>query len=503
MAEIVDVRRIFDSVSEIWLLVDGAGTVLMISKHLQDFQRPVGSPVKEGESLLNCLSAEWRVLGENVLKTLEYARVPSVLEASYTVPGGKEMQFEVKCTAIRDDDGKLLQIFIEARDVTPQKIFEKKITIVAREYQSVIENANAVIIGTDARGYITEWNEMASQVTGFSKNESYIQKLSDFLVRESQQGFSHAMNMVLSGEVVTNYEMTIRAKDNRRLTLLINGTPRTSALGEVVGTMLIGQDITELSAYRQSLEKKVTERTEALRSALENEKRLVEVKDRFVSMASHEFRSPISYIHRNIGLLKDHIEVIDPAEVRQRLSKIQSQAEHLTSLLEDVLTIGKTGATNTKIKPNLTKVDLKEFLHRIIDEVQTNTQQSHRVQFDLPRPTLPIQSDENLLRNIFVNLLTNAIKFSPGKDTVMLTVKPSAEFVTCEVRDFGLGIEREDLPRVFDPFHRGENVKKIKGTGLGLPIVKKAVETLGGEVTVESTVGQGTLFTVKLNLYDT
>ena len=270
MTEIVDLRRIFSSVSEIWLLVDADGNVLLMSNHLQDFQRAIGSPVKEGQSLLDCLSAEWRIVGENVLKTLQNARVPSVLEASYTAPGGKEMQFEIKCTAIRGDDGKLLQIFIEARDVTPQKIFEKKITIVAREYQSVIENANAVIIGTDARGYITEWNEMATQITGFSKNESYIQKLSDFLVRESYQGFSHAMNMVLNGEVITNYEMTIRSKDDRKLTLLINATPRTSALGEVVGTLLIGQDITELSAYRQSLEKKVTERTEALRSALQH-----------------------------------------------------------------------------------------------------------------------------------------------------------------------------------------------------------------------------------------
>ncbi len=500
MVEIVDVRRIFDSVSEIWLLVDRQGTVLLISRHLQEFQEGHQSPVRVGQPLLDFLPQNWRVVGESVLKTLQHARVPSILEANYTTPGGKETQFEIKCTAIRDDDGQLNQIFIEAGDVTPQKIFEKKITIVAREYQSVIENANAVIIGTDARGYITEWNEMATQVTGYSKNESYIQKLSDFLARASHEGFSHAMSTVLNGEVITNYEMTILSKDNRKLTLLINATPRTSARGEVVGTMLIGQDITELSAYRQSLEKKVTERTEALRSALENEKQLVEVKDRFVSMASHEFRSPISYIHRNIGLLRNNIEALDPAEVRQRLSKIQSQAEHLTSLLEDVLTIGKASAVNTRIKPNMILVDLREFLNRIIDEVQSNTNQTHRVQLDFPGAGLPMQSDENLLRNIFVNLLTNAIKFSPGKDIVMLNVMPDTSFVTCEVRDFGLGIEQEDLPRVFDPFHRGENVKGIKGTGLGLPIVKKAVETLGGEVTVDSKAGEGTLFTVKLKL---
>ena len=243
------------------------------------------------------------------------------------------------------------------------------------------------------------------------------------------------------------------------------------------------------------------ERTKALKSALESEKKLVEVKDRFVSMASHEFRSPISYIHRNIGAIKEHIATLSPQDVRDRLSKIQSQAEHLTSLLEDVLTIGKTGASNTRIKANLSEIDLKEFLHRIIDEVQSNTHNTHQIKLDFPFPAFLIQSDENLLRNIFVNLLTNAIKFSPGKDLVSLTVRACDQHVQFTVRDHGLGIEEKDLPRIFEPFHRGGNVQKIKGTGLGLPIVKKAVETLGGDLEVESTPGQGTLFTVKLNLH--
>jgi PAS domain S-box-containing protein len=500
MNRIVDVRRIFDSVTEIWILADKDGVVLLKSGHLEKFQHVISPPIAEGVSLLDSIPANWRALAGNVLQTLQHSRVPSILEASYTDASGKETHFEVKATGMRDDAGELKEIFVEARDVTPQKIFEKKITIVAREYQSVIENANAVIIGTDARGYITEWNEMAWQVTGYSKNESYIRKLTDFLRRESQEGFSHAMNRVLAGQVATNYEMIFRAKDDRTLTLLINATPRTSAIGEVVGTLLIGQDITELSAYRKSLEQQVAERTRALKSALESEKQLVEVKDRFVSMASHEFRSPISYIHRNIGAIMSHIETLSTAEVKERMSKIQSQADHLTSLLEDVLTMGKTGATNTKIKANLNRVDLKEFLHRIIDEVQSNTQHTHRIQLDFRFDELCVRSDENLLRNIFVNLLTNAIKFSPGKTEVQLSVEGSHDQVVCRVRDFGLGIGGADLPRIFEPFHRGENVRQIKGTGLGLPIVKKAVETLGGEVDVQSTAGEGTLFTVKLNL---
>ena len=492
-------RTIFDNVSEIWVLTDPEGNVLLRSRHLEKFEHLLLHPLAEGSSVFDSIPDSWRDLAKNVLQTLPHSNAPSILEATHFADG-KEIHFEIKSTAIRGCDNKVSQVFIEARDVTPQKIFERKITIVAREYQSVIENANAVIIGTDARGYITEWNEKAHLVTGYSKRESYIQKFADFLALESRESFGHAMHKVLSGDVITNHEMVIQAKDQRKITLLINATPRTSAASEVVGILLIGQDITELSAYRKSLEEQVVERTQALKSALESERKLVEVKDRFVSMASHEFRSPISYIHRNIEAMKAHLEEMSPADLHERLSKIQSQAEHLSSLLEDVLTMGKTGATNTKIKANLTTVDLMDFFLRVIDEVQSNTLNSHRIDLDFPPTRLLIQSDENLLRNIFVNLLTNAIKFSPGEKEVFLSVNAGPERVRCAIKDRGLGIGENDLPRIFEPFHRGDNVRKIKGTGLGLPIVKKAVETLGGEVHVESKPGQGTLFTVYLNI---
>ncbi|MEX1240288.1 MAG: PAS domain-containing sensor histidine kinase [Cyclobacteriaceae bacterium] len=496
----VDVRKIFDSVSEIWVLANAEGRVLLMSKHMDRFQHMIQAPLVEGSYVFDSIPESWRGLAMNVLNTLRNSYLPSVLEASYMAEEGKEIHFEIKCTGIRDEDDRVNRIFVEARDVTPQKIFERKITIVAREYQSVIENANAVIIGMDVRGYITEWNEMASQVTGYTKNESYLQKLSDFLSLESQEKFSHAMHLVLNGKVNTNYELILRAKDERKLTLLINATPKRSATNEVIGILLIGQDITELSAYRQSLEQQVMERTRALKSALESEKKLVEVKDRFVSMASHEFRSPIGYIHRNIEMIKSQIDKLTPEDVVARLGKIQSQAEHLSSLLEDVLTMGKTGATNLKIKANLKSVDLKEFFLRVIDEVQSNTQHTHNIDLDFSAERLLIQSDENLLRNIFVNLITNAIKFSPGKNAVSVVVRACDEHVQFTIQDQGLGIEEKDLAKIFEPFHRGANVEKIMGTGLGLPIVKKAVETLGGTVDVESKPGQGTLFTVKLNI---
>src|SRR5688572_11567531 len=121
MNQFVDVRQVFDCVSEIWVLVDKNGKVLLTGKHLQRFQHMFGTPVLEGASLLDSIPKDWHRLAENVLNTLQDSRIPSVLEASYTDPAQRETHFEIKCTGLRGDDGVLQQIFIEARDVTPQK----------------------------------------------------------------------------------------------------------------------------------------------------------------------------------------------------------------------------------------------------------------------------------------------------------------------------------------------------------------------------------------------
>jgi PAS domain S-box-containing protein len=199
----VDVRKIFDSVAEIWILVDQTGKVLMTSKHLEKFRRLIHPPLVVGASIFESIPPSWLQLSENILATLLESPAPYTLEASYDHPDGKVTHFEIKCTAIHSENGEVQHIFIEARDVTPQKIFENKITIVAREYQSVIENANAVIIGTDTRGYITEWNEMARVVTGYSKNEAFLRRFVDFLSTESRERYVYATEKVLSGDVKT------------------------------------------------------------------------------------------------------------------------------------------------------------------------------------------------------------------------------------------------------------------------------------------------------------
>jgi signal transduction histidine kinase len=169
----------------------------------------------------------------------------------------------------------------------------------------------------------------------------------------------------------------------------------------------------------------------------------------------------------------------------------------MTHLLEDILTIGKT--EQRKIQINKSAVNIPMFFEKIIDEVEMLFAQSHKINFKMNGLSrTEIYSDEDLMRNIFINLMTNAIKFSPGKNSVSLQAMSSNGHIVIEVMDEGIGIPEGDLGKIFEPFDRGSNVMAIEGTGLGLSIVKKAVDLLDGKIAVTSSPGKGTTFVVKI-----
>jgi signal transduction histidine kinase len=256
----------------------------------------------------------------------------------------------------------------------------------------------------------------------------------------------------------------------------------------------VGHDITELYRYRQSLEEMVRKKTDELTHAVEKEKELVSIKNRFVALASHEFRIPLSNILASANFVKEKGKT-DPA-LLEKITNIESQVGHMRTLIDDLLTIGKADAH--KLQPRQQAFNLVDLLNRICEEVIINANHSHTIRLDTPDPAVEIESDQKLLRNVFINLLSNAIKFSPGKPTVLVTLRKTAGKAEITVTDYGIGIGEADLVKVFEPFNRGINAADIKGTGLGLSIAKRAVETLGGSLTLNSQLHKGTVFIVTL-----
>ena len=256
------------------------------------------------------------------------------------------------------------------------------------------------------------------------------------------------------------------------------------------------QAVEELEAYKKLLEKKVEERTQELMQALKKEKDVVEMKSRFVSIASHEFRTPLSSIQHSTNFIRKNKRWAKDTELTFKLKDVEKQTLHMMYLLDDVLTYGKSATS--QIQLIVTRLNLKNFIDKIIEDVGHATKNTHTIQSPFQEAELEIETDEKLLRNILINLLTNAIKYSPGKGIVILKAESTKHLIKLIVTDYGIGIPKEEQEKIFDAFVRGRSAESIQGTGLGLSIVKKAVELLKGNIKLESEVNVGTTITVTI-----
>lgn len=382
-------------------------------------------------------------------------------------------------------------------DISLREEFESKIAAIARELASLIENANVPIFAIDLNGYINEWNRVMCDLSGISKSDLSGKRWVNELVGiENRQAAERVITCVLRGDAISNFELPVFTKNDKRLVLLLSAFPRRDVKKIINGAIFVAQDITELIEYRRNLEKMVQDRTRELNHALQKEKELVNMKSKFVSIASHEFRTPLSTITSATEFIKKFRQDSTQAEIDQKLSQIEKQVSHMTHLLDDVLTLGKI--EGEKIPVRICVIDIQDFFRRLSQEIEQNTGGTHEIRLVYNLQCDTMESDEKLLRNIVINTLTNAIKFSPGGKHIDLMLTCDVEKLTMRVHDYGIGIPDVDMKQLFEPFYRGSNVDAIQGTGLGLSILKKAVDLLHGYVDVKSEVGKGTDLTVTL-----
>ena len=244
---------------------------------------------------------------------------------------------------------------------------------------------------------------------------------------------------------------------------------------------------------RYAIERKRAE--EILRSALVKEKELNELKSRFVSMVSHDFRTPLATIQLSGDLLSNYSDRMTEERKAQHFDNIHTQVTHLTGLLDDMLAFTKAESGGLAFNPVLT--DFPAFCQTIVDEMQ-QLAGTRTIQFVVDGPVAPVEIDTNLLRRALLNLLSNAVKYSPEGSVIEFRVWCGVEPVVLCIQDQGIGIPVEEQSRLFEVFHRARNVGNIPGTGLGLAIVKQAVEAHGGTITVKSQVNVGTTFTISI-----
>lgn len=235
-----------------------------------------------------------------------------------------------------------------------------------------------------------------------------------------------------------------------------------------------------------------------LKAANDNLQNLNELKSRFISVASHEFRNPLHIIVAYTQMLYRGEQKLTSEKKKEFFTRIKASAKKMTDTLDDVLILTKGELTEQKC--NLELLDLKDFCHQLVTEIKIGSANNQNIHFTVQGESKKAFFDENLLRHILTNLLTNAIKYSLLNSTIDFDLIFQKEKIIFKIKDKGIGIPLKDRATLFDAFRRASNVGKIPGTGLGLAIVKQSVDLHGGTIAVDSEIDLGTTFTVTLPL---
>ncbi len=409
---------------------------------------------------------------------------------------GRELWSQLSISPVFNRDNRVTHYICMQTDVTKRKQMEMSLLITQEKLQYMLFSSTGVIYSSEIHeNYaVTFITDNIVEITGFHAEDIlcdsnfwishihpediqlFIAGVAKIFIHEKvslEYRFLHK-----NGHYIWIYEQSKLVKDD------------ADNLLEIIGYRI---DISE----RKQLE-------EDLKLALDKEKEVNELKNSFVSMTSHEFRTPLSTILSSAELLENYRNKWDEEKQIKHFNRIKNAVEHMINLLNDVLFFGKAEADKLDFNPE--KLDLVEYTRQLIEDVQINQdtkkidQSNKNIQFITNETKLSGYFDEKILSHILNNLLSNAIKYSKPNTTVKFTLYSQESQAVFEIQDEGIGIPSEDLPSLFDSFHRCKNVGNIQGTGLGLSIVKKCVEMLQGEINVTSEVGVGTKFIVSIPL---
>jgi len=363
-------------------------------------------------------------------------------------------------------------------NITHRRQREEALRQSEERLRTVVSNVPMMLFTLDKNGVITfaegrgfqEYGREPAQVIGHLLGE----------VRSDAPNVAEKIHCALEGEQVNT---TLPIKDKAYEFWL---SPIKEEGEQVVGVIGVALDVSE----RLRAEKEI-------RQALEKEKELSNLKSSFISMASHDFRTPLTTIYSSAELLENYGHRWDDERKQKIYQRIYTAVQTMTGLLEEVLFITKSEAGKLDFNP--APLDLTDFCGGLIEEIQLSPSGAGYY-FDLTIPPAPreVWVDQKLLRKVLTNLLTNAVKYSPPASTIHFELAYREEEVTFVVRDEGIGIPEEGLNHLYEVFYRATNVANIQGTGLGLVIVKKSLETHGGRIEIESKIGIGTRCTVTI-----
>lgn len=401
-------------------------------------------------------------------------------------------------------------------------------------FREIFQGSAEGIIMVNSAGTILLANPVSEQMFGFAEGGLIGQSLENLLpprfrgmhthLRQSfndhpsprRMGVGRDLMAIRKDGTEFPVEVSLSYKENRGellvMAFIIDITERKKA------EEALKNSEEQLLIYAAELERKVQARTEALnrsiqelereidvrkkaqddvQKALAKERELNELKSKFVSIASHEFRTPLSTIMSSASLVSQYKQKGELEKIDKHTNRIKSNVNHLTAILNDFLSLGKL--EEGKVEIHQESINAKDFLKEIQEELRPSLKEGQKILVDIEDEII-LNVDTRILRNVLFNLISNASKYSENNKTIYLEGKVVKDRLKISVRDEGIGIPEEDKKHMFDRFFRASNVTNIQGTGLGLNIVKRYIDLLGGKIDFESEYEKGSTFTITIPL---
>jgi PAS domain S-box-containing protein len=403
---------------------------------------------------------------------------------------GETARLRQRVMPVYSPSGELLRIIHLASNITWQLDNSSRLraeitrrTDSEAKYQAVVENVNEGILIT-AAGQIKYANPKALQLIGLDDTTARSRPFIEFIHLDDRERVLSNHLRRMRGEQVENYyhfRVAHAQAETRWLEI-------SAVVFEWQGEPATLNFLTDVTLKRQA--------EQDMQNALLRERELSELKSRFIAVASHEFRTPLAAILSSVELLDTYGESFPPSERHELLGQVKTAVARMNGMVEQVLLTSRLemGGFTFKAAP----LAVAELLVQVVVEMEHSDAQAKRIAVQCEGLDALRLADALLLRHVVTNLVSNALKYSHPDTTVYLSAEARGELLQIKVTDQGIGITPEDLPRLFETFHRGTNVGNIAGTGIGLNIVRQCVDLHRGKIDVVSTEGQGTTFTVQL-----
>ena len=380
----------------------------------------------------------------------------------------------VTVSPIRDENEIIIGASKIARDITEQKSAEQKQAMLA----AIIDSSDDAIVSKNLDGIITSWNHGAEKIFGYKPEEAIGRHITLIIPENRRDEETEIIGKIRRGEGVTHFETIRITKDRREINISLTVSPVKDRKGKVIGASKVARDITE----KVEVDKQRQLFTERLQE-------INHYKDEFMAMASHELKTPLTVIKANLQILEHKMQ--DDNKI-YFVNKTLNQVNKLSNLISDLLDVSKiqTGALELK----RTNLLLVPFLTEIIESIQ-QTSSNHEIILKANNKKLMVRADRDRLEQVVINILTNAIKYSPNGKKVTVDANIKDEYIIMKVTDYGIGIPGDDLDKVFTRFFRVRGLAStFSGSGIGLYISSEIIKRHGGNMWVESEINKGSSF---------